>query len=92
MEQSIVPTRLARSIEGKIMNEVGTNAIKLAADTEAVERAQRMLRTFVTGCVRDRFQAGGESISTLDGATIDNYVSDLYAASFDLMRTMGEAE
>jgi len=30
---------VARSIEGKILNTVGTNAIKLSADTAAVERA-----------------------------------------------------
>ena len=83
---------VARSIEGKILNEVGTNAIKLAEDTAAVERAQRMLHTFVVGCVRDRFQAAGDTLSTLDTNQIDQYVTDLYAASFELMQTLGEAE
>ena len=83
---------VARSIEGKILNEVGTNAIKLAEDTAAVERAQRMLHTFVVGCVRDRFQAAGDTLSTLDTSQIDQYVTDLYAASLELMQTLGEAE
>jgi hypothetical protein len=83
---------VARSIEGKILNEVGTNTIKLSPDTAAVERTQRMLHTFVVGCVRDRFQASGETVSSLDSAQIDRFVTELYAASFDLMQTLGEAE
>lgn len=83
---------VSRSIEGRILNEVGTNAIKFSPDIAAVERTQRMLHSFVIGCVRDRFQVSGESISSLDSAQIDDFVSDLYAASFDLMQTMGEAE
>ena len=83
---------VSRSIEGRILNEVGTNAIKLSPDIAAVERAQRMLHSFVVGCVRDRFQDSGQSVSSLDSAQIDGFVSDLYAASFDLMQTMGEAE
>lgn len=83
---------VSRSIEGRILNEVGTNSIKLSPDIVAVERAQKMLHSFVVGCVRDRFQDSGESISSLDSGQIDGFVSDLYAASFDLMQIMGEAE
>lgn len=83
---------VSRSIEGRIFNEVGTNAIKLSPDIAAVERAQRMLHSFVVGCVRDRFQDSGQSVSSLDSAQIDGFVSDLYVASFDLIQTMGEAE
>ncbi|QBY02564.1 hypothetical protein E2K80_00005 [Rhodophyticola sp. CCM32] len=83
---------VSRSIEGRILNEVGTNSIKLSPDIAAVDRAQKMLRSFIVGCVRDRFQDSGESVSSLDSGQIDGFVSDLYAASLDLMQTMGEAE
>ena len=81
--QEIFVGVVARSIEGKILNEVGTHAIKLA---------QRMLHTFVIGCVRDRLQATGVAVASLHGSQIDGFVSDLYAAAFDLMQTLGEAE
>lgn len=90
--QEIFVGVVARSIEGKILNEVGTNAIKLSPDTASVERAQRMLHTFVFGCVRDRLQATDAKVASLDGSQIDGFVSDLYAAAFDLMQTLGEAE
>jgi len=83
---------VSRSIEGKILNEVGTNAIKLSPNPEAVERTQRLLHSFVVGSVRDRFAESGETVASIDGAQIDRFVSDLYAASLDLMQTMGEAQ
>jgi hypothetical protein len=83
---------VSRSIEGRILNEVGTNSIKLSPNLAAVGRAQKMLHSFVVGCVRDRFQDSGESISSLDSGQIDGFVSDLYAASLDLMQRMGETE
>ena len=83
---------VARSIEGRILNEVGTNIIKLSPNLAAIERTQKMLRSFVFGCVRDQFQASGESISSLDASQIDGFVMELYAASFELVQTTSEAE
>lgn len=81
---------VSRSIEGKILNEVGTNSIRLPPDLAAVERAQRMLHDFVDGCVRDRFAELGSSLAEISGEEIDEFVNDLYAATFDLMQTLGE--
>ncbi|MCG8060575.1 MAG: hypothetical protein N0E38_12210 [Candidatus Thiodiazotropha endolucinida] len=82
---------VSRSIEEKILNEVGTNSIRLPPDLAAVERAQRMLQDFVEGCVRDRFAESGSSLVEITGEQIDGFVTDLYAATFDLMQTLGEA-
>lgn len=83
---------VSRSIEGKILNEVGTNSIRVAATVAAVERTQRMLHDFVDGCVRDRFDATGSSLAEITSGQIDGFISDLYVAAFDLMQTLGEAE
>jgi hypothetical protein len=82
---------VSRSIEGKILNEVGTNSIRVSPDLSAVERAQHMLHDFVDGCVRDRFAASGSSLPDITSQQIDGFVADLYAAAFDLMQTLGEA-
>lgn len=82
---------VSRSIEGKILNEVGTNTIRVSPDLAAVERAQRMLHDFVDGCVRDRFAANGASLADVSSQQIDDFVSNLYEAAFDLMQTLGEA-
>ena len=81
---------VSRSIEGKILNEVGTNAVSVPADIAGVERAQNMLHDFVEGCVRDEFEARGSDLGDLDGDAIDSFVDDLYAAALDLVKALGE--
>ena len=83
---------VSRSIEGKILNEVGTNAISVPADIAGVERAQSMLHDFVERCVRDEFEESGTALGDLEGDAIDSFVDDLYAAALDLIRALGEAE
>lgn len=81
---------VSRSIEGKILNEVGTNAVSVPADIAGVERAQNMLRDFVEGCVRDEFEARGSELGDLDGNAIDSFVEDLYAAALELIMVLGD--
>lgn len=82
---------VSRSIEGKILNEVATNSIRLSPDLDAVERAQQILHDFVDGCVRDRFGTAGTSLADISSQQIDAFVSGLYEAAFDLIQTLGEA-
>ena len=81
---------VSRSIEGKILSEVGTNAVSVPADIAGVERAQNMLRDFVEGCVRDEYEARGSELGDLDGNVIDSFVEDLYAAALDLVEVLGD--
>ena len=81
---------VSRSIEGRILNDVGTNSIKVPDDVAAVEEAQAMLHDFVEGCVRDMFDAHGMSLGAMDGRQMEGFVSDLYTDAFDLMQVLGE--
>ena len=83
---------VSRSIEGKILNEVGTNAVSIPADIAGVERAQNMLHDFVEGCVRDEFEERGADLGDLDGDAIDSFVDDLYAVALDLVEALGGDE
>lgn len=83
---------VSRSIEGKILNEVGTNAVSAPPDVAGVERAQQMLHDFVDRCVRDEIDASGTDLSDLDGGTVDDFIDDLYAAALDLVEALGEGE
>ncbi len=82
---------ISRSIEGKILNEVGTNSIHLSPDLASVEQAQSMLHDFVDGCVRDRFTGSGASLTDITGDQIDTFIFGLYEAAFNLMQMMGES-
>lgn len=81
---------VSRSIEGKILNEVGTNAIAAPSDIAGVERAQTMLHDFVEGCVRDEFDAHGTDLSDLEAGAVDDFVDDLYGAALDLVEALGD--
>ena len=81
---------VSRSIEGKILNEVGRNTVSVPADFAGVERAHNMLHDFVEGCVRDQFEARGSDLGDLDRNAIDSFVDDLYAAALDLVEALGE--
>ncbi|WP_338073305.1 Qat anti-phage system associated protein QatB [Billgrantia ethanolica] len=81
---------VSRSIEGKILNEVGTNAIAAPSNITGVERAQAMLHDFIEGCVRDEFDARRTDLSDLDATDIDSFVDDLYGAAFDLIEALGD--
>ena len=83
---------VSRSIEGKILNEVGTNAISAPSNIAGVELAQAMLHDFVEGCVRDRFAARGTDLAALDSGVVDRFVDDLYAAALDLVEALGDEE
>lgn len=83
---------VSRSIEGKILNEVGTNAISVPDNIAGVERAQKMLHDFVERCVRDEFEAQGSELGDLQGDTLDSFVDDLYASALDLVQALGETE
>ena len=78
------------SIEGKILNEVGTNGVHLPDDLADVERAQRMLHDFVDGCVRDEFEARGTELAEIDPRQVDDFIDGLYIAALDLVRATGE--
>ena len=81
---------VARSITGKILNEVGTNAVSAPSDLAGVERAQRMLNDFVERCVRDEFEATMVGLTDLDEQAVDAFVGDLYGSALDLVQALAE--
>lgn len=81
---------VSRSIEVKIFNEVGTNAVSVPDDIDGVERVYNMLHDFIERCVRDEFEKQGGDLGDMDGDAIDSFVDNLYAATLDLIESMGE--
>lgn len=81
---------VSRSIEGKILNEVGTNTVHVPEDIDRVELAQRMLHDFIEGCVRDEFEELGGNLAALEADRVDQFVGDLYEAAIEMIRTIGE--
>nr|WP_145972051.1 Qat anti-phage system associated protein QatB [Mesorhizobium sp. M8A.F.Ca.ET.218.01.1.1] len=81
---------IARSIEDKLFNELGSKAVRLPDDTAAVDRIERQLHDFVTGAVRDAFAGADGGIATLDIATVDATVAEIYERTFEVLQVLGD--
>lgn len=82
---------IARSIETKLVNELGTRSIRLPADIQAVQRVETELYSFVEGSVRDAFTNSGQVLRGLPQADIDRLVDTIYERSFEALRILGES-
>ncbi|MBZ9872945.1 hypothetical protein LB542_19030 [Mesorhizobium sp. BR1-1-9] len=82
---------IARSIEAKLFNELGTRSIRLPEDIQAVQRIERELHSFVEGSVRDVFTASGQVLRDIPQANIDGLVDTIYERSFEAIRILGES-
>lgn len=81
---------VSRSIESRVMADIGGQAIRLPQDAEAVARAQEQLHDFVHGCTRGALSGRLDGVADLDGGDLDSLMSALYAAAFDLLAAIGE--
>ncbi len=82
---------VARSIEGRVMADIGGRGISLPDDVAAIERAQRQLHEFVVGCTRGHL---GSHLGQLDRSTdaqMDRIVHQIYESAFELIVAAAEA-
>lgn len=81
---------IARSIEGRVMADLGGRGITLPDDAAAVERAQAQLHDFVTGCTRGALSAQLDGVERLADREIQGVVNQIYEAAFELVAAAGE--
>lgn len=82
---------IARSIEGRVMADLGGRSITLPDDVAAVESAQAQLHDFVTGCTRGELSGRLGGVERLSDRDIDAVVNQIYEAAFELVAAAGEA-
>lgn len=80
---------VARSIEGRVMADIGGRGISLPEDIPAIERAQRQLHEFVVGCTRGHL---GSHLAKAERDTmaIERVVTQIYESAFDLILAAAE--
>lgn len=82
---------VARSIEGRIMADIGGRAISFPDDVSAVEYAQEQLHDFVTGATRGQLSGRLDSLEQLSDRDIAAVVDEIYETAFELVAAAGEA-
>lgn len=81
---------VVHSIEGRIMADIGKNAIKLPDDVQAIEDIQEIMHDFIDGAVRLHLRSDLDDVSGLAGNQIDSKVLDIYEKAFELIAREGE--
>lgn len=82
---------IVRSIEGRVMADIGGRGITLPNDVAAVERTQDQLHDFVAGCTRGVLAGRLDRVDSLTNRDIENKVDEIYEAAFELVAAAGEA-
>lgn len=89
MLEAVFINTISRSIEGKLINELGTRAIKLPEDTAAVQRIERQLHDFIGGEVRDAFAGTGTTMASIPRQDVDQMVGDIFERAFQALEILG---
>lgn len=82
---------ISRSIEGRVMADLGGRGITFPDDIAAVEIAQTQLHDFVEGAVRGQLASKLDGLEQLSDRDVENVVYQIYEAAFDLVAAAGEA-
>ena len=82
---------IARSIEGRVMADLGGRGVTFPDDVAAVESAQQQLHDFVTGCTRGELSDHLDGVDRLSDRDIERVVDEIYEAAFELVAAAGEA-
>lgn len=82
---------VARSIEGRVMADLGGRGVTLPDSVAAVENAQAQLHDFVTGCTHGQLAGRLEGVERMSDRDIEVVVNQIYEAAFELVAAAGEA-
>jgi hypothetical protein len=78
------------SIEGKILADIGTQALNIPDAATDVGTLQNQLHDFVAGCVRSALSGRLGSIAALTDREIASCVHEVYEATFEYASLLGE--
>lgn len=82
---------IARSIEGRVMADLGARGITMPSDVASVEAAQAQLHDFVTGATQGQLSGRLDGLAQLSDRDIATVVDLIYETAFDLVAVAGEA-
>jgi hypothetical protein len=82
---------IARSIEGRLLQDIGANGLKFAADLPAIDAFEGQLRDYIRRSVRDSFAGDLSAPATLTDRQIQQIVDRTYQDAWELLLTWGDA-
>lgn len=81
---------VAFSIEGRVLNEIGTKLVDLPDSVSALEDLDKQVHDFVGNCVQNSIGPQLDDIAAIQDVDIRQTVESIYQATFDLIDTFAE--
>jgi hypothetical protein len=82
---------VVRSIEGRVMADIGKRGINLPDDVSAVQDTQDQLHDVVEGATRGQLAGRLTGLENLSDQELDTVVTQIYETAFELVAAAGEA-
>jgi hypothetical protein len=89
--RDIFLTFIAHTIEGRLLQDIGANGLKVAADLAAIEAFESQLRDYIRRSVRDSFSSDISEPASLNDRQIQDIVDRTYQDAWELLITWGDA-
>ncbi|NJK91772.1 MAG: hypothetical protein HC904_08085 [Blastochloris sp.] len=80
---------ISRSIENKIMTDIGTKGIVVPADARQALAVQRELHSVIRGCVNNGFSERRDSFDRLSDREIPSLMQDVYERAWGFIEEVG---
>jgi hypothetical protein len=82
---------IAHTIEGRLLQDIGANGLKVAVDLAAIEAFENQLRDYIRRSVRDSFSSDISTPASLSDRQIQGIVDRTYQDAWELVVTWGDA-
>ena len=90
--RDIFLTFIAHSVVGRLLQDIGANGFKFAADLAGIAAFEGQFKTYIRRSVRDSFTSGLATPATLSDRQIRTIVDQTYQEAWDLLVAQGDAE
>lgn len=86
--QSLFLDFISRSIEARIINDVGLKSITMPSDLNAAQQVERNLHQLVDGCVKDAFAQTLVNGNTIQDKQIQTAMDSIYQTAFSFLENL----
>ncbi len=83
---------IAHSVVGRLLQDIGANGFKFAADLAGIATFDVQLKSYIRRSVRDSFSGDLATLATLSDQQIHTIVDQTYQEAWDLLVAQGDAE
>jgi hypothetical protein len=90
--QTVFEIYATHAIEARLCNDIGAKMVALPASAHQAAAVEAQLRDFIRRGVADALAGARTELATLTTRSVLQFVDEVYASAFEILRVMGDAE